>query len=50
MDDYIDCPECGKSVPRDIEGEPVSFCPFCGSDLERAIVSDLGIDIPDMEG
>lgn len=43
-DEYMDCPKCGLSIPKEIEGVRVEFCYSCGIFLELAEVEENGLE------
>lgn len=44
MDDYIECLECGKSIPAELNGYAVSYCPFCGADISAELIEGYGLE------
>lgn len=47
-DEYQDCPECGMSIRKEVEGVRVEFCYSCGVYLDLAEAEENGLEEPEI--
>jgi uncharacterized paraquat-inducible protein A len=47
LDDFQDCPECGRSIRTEVDGEEITHCYRCGALLAEVEREEYGAEEPE---